>query len=93
MLYVYVDTLERQLERIRLRVAKGGHDVPSDKVAARRERSFHQFRWFFWMADYAWVFDNSGAAPKVVAWKEEDVVHLGAHLLPRLERAIVGPMD
>ena len=54
-IYVYVDTLERQLERIRLRVAKGGHDVPIDKVEARRLRSFEQFGWFFWEADRALI--------------------------------------
>lgn len=68
LIYVYVDSLERQLERIRLRVAKGGHDVPLAKVAARRARSFQQFPWFFWEADQAWVFDNSGAKPQLVAW-------------------------
>jgi predicted ABC-type ATPase len=71
-IYIYVDTVERQLERIRLRVAKGGHEVPADKVAARRGRSFQEFPWFFWEASQAWVFDNSGAEPKLVAGKENE---------------------
>lgn len=75
LIYIYVDTLERQLERIRLRVAKGGHDVPAEKVGMRRLRSFNQLPWFFWQAHKAWIFDNSGAEPKVVAWKESE--HLG----------------
>ena len=33
LIYVIVDSLELQLERIRFRVQKGGHDVPADKVA------------------------------------------------------------
>jgi len=70
--YVYVDTLERQLERIRFRVVKGGHDVPADKVAARRGRSFRECPWFFWQAHQAWIFDNSGAEPKLVGWKETE---------------------
>jgi predicted ABC-type ATPase len=70
--YVYVSTLERQLERIRFRVAKGGHDVPADKVAARRGRSFRECPWFFWQAHQAWIFDNSGAEPKLVGWKEAE---------------------
>lgn len=70
--YVYVSTLERQLERIRFRVAKGGHDVPADKVAARRGRSFRECPWFFWQAHQAWIFDNSGAEPKLVGWKETE---------------------
>lgn len=83
LIYVYVDTLERQLERIRLRVAKGGHDVPADKVAARRIRSFREFSWFFWKADRAWVFDNSGAEPRLVAWKEEEDSATHSHSLLR----------
>jgi predicted ABC-type ATPase len=89
LIYVYVDTLERQLERIRLRVAKGGHDVPTDKVAARRQRSFNEFRWFFWHADRAWVFDNSGAEPKVLARKDgRNSAFYDSGLLPELERGI-----
>lgn len=65
--YVYLDSVELQLDRIRARVAKGGHDVPPDKVIARRERSFEQMPWFFWKADRAWVFDNSGSEPIVAA--------------------------
>ncbi|MEA3010618.1 MAG: hypothetical protein QOJ91_2310 [Sphingomonadales bacterium] len=70
-IYVYLDTVALQMERIRLRVAKGGHDVPADKIAARRLRSFKEFSWFFWQSDRAWVFDNSGAEPELVAWKDE----------------------
>jgi predicted ABC-type ATPase len=89
LIYVYLDTVDRQLERIRLRVAKGGHDVPADKVAARRTRSFEIFPWFFWQADRAWVFDNSGAEPLLVAQKEElNEAHFGAELLPELRHGI-----
>lgn len=72
LIYIYVDTLERQLERIRIRVAKGGHDVPAEKVAARRDRSFAELPWFFWRANQAWIMDNSGAEPKIVARKEDE---------------------
>lgn len=65
--YVYVGSVEIQLERIRARVAKGGHDVPPEKVRQRRERSFDQMPWFFWQADRAWIFDNSGTEPELVA--------------------------
>lgn len=64
--YVYLQTIDLQLERIRLRVAKGGHDVPPDKVADRRRRSFEQFSWFFWKAERSWIFDNSGSEPALV---------------------------
>jgi predicted ABC-type ATPase len=69
LIYVYLDSVARQLELIAYRVAKGGHDVPADKVAARRARSFTQLRWFFDRADRAWVFDNSLSEPQLVARK------------------------
>jgi predicted ABC-type ATPase len=69
--YVYLESAELQIERIKARVAKGGHHVPDDKVRSRRERSFQQMPWFFWQADRAWVFDNSGNEPRLVAQFED----------------------
>jgi predicted ABC-type ATPase len=68
--YVFLETVEMQLERISARVAKGGHDVPEDKVRSRRQRSFEQMPWFFSRADRAWVFDNSDSEPRLVAHYE-----------------------
>ena len=68
--YVYVRSVEIQMERIRARVAKGGHDVPPNKVRERRERSFDQMPWFFAQADRAWIFDNSEAEMKLVGERE-----------------------
>ncbi|MFM2100348.1 MAG: hypothetical protein RLZZ366_1887 [Pseudomonadota bacterium] len=70
--YIYVDKVERQFERIRARVAKGGHDVPPDKVRERRFRSIRQMPWFFWKANRAWIFDNSADEPSLVAYKFVD---------------------
>ncbi|MBB5685837.1 hypothetical protein [Sphingobium boeckii] len=61
-----------QLERIAFRVAKGGHDVPTDKVIARRARSLAQLPWFLDHADLADIFDNSGARPKHIGRKLAD---------------------
>jgi predicted ABC-type ATPase len=66
LIYAILTSVELQLERIRLRVAKGGHDVPADKVAARRARSLAQLNWFFWQADAAWVYDNSRSEPTLL---------------------------
>jgi predicted ABC-type ATPase len=65
--YVFLESADLQIERIKTRVAKGGHHVPDDKVRSRRLRSFEQLPWFFWSADLAWIFDNSGTEPKLVA--------------------------
>lgn len=71
LIYAIVDSVELQLERIRLRVAKGGHDVPADKVAARRARSLEQLNWFFWEADAAWIYDNSSAEPQLLVKRDK----------------------
>lgn len=69
LIYVYLETVELNIERVRTRVRKGGHDVPEDRIRARRLRSFDQFGWFFTQADRADVFDNSGATPRRVLAK------------------------
>lgn len=69
MIYVVLDTLNRQLERIRIRVAGGGHDVPADKVAKRGLGSFEQLAWFAAQVDRCFVFDNSLGPPDLVAEK------------------------
>jgi predicted ABC-type ATPase len=91
--YVYVATAEMQLERIRARVAKGGHDVPPDKVRERRERSFDQMQWFFWQADRAWVFDNSALEPRIVAVQADGGFVLNHELLPNLSKRLSDERD
>ena len=60
-IYVILRDVQMQLDRIALRVRKGGHDVPVEKVGARRIRSIIQALWFMDHADRFWIFDNSGA--------------------------------
>lgn len=69
MVYIMLRTAEAQLARIRLRVAEGGHDVPEDKVRARRHRSLEQLAWFAEHVDQLFLFDNSGADPVLMASK------------------------
>ena len=42
LIYVVLDSVERNIERVRIRVQKGGHDVPEDKLRARYTRSLEQ---------------------------------------------------
>lgn len=93
LIYVFVRSLDLQLERIRIRVSKGGHAVPPDKVRERRHRSFDQLPWFFHQADAAWLLDNSGAEPELVADKRGDSAWLGPNLLPELRERLLLPFD
>lgn len=73
-IYVLLDSPERNVERVRLRVARGGHDVPEAKIRERYVRSLQQMPWFLEAADRAWVYDNSGAEPDLIARKEDGVL-------------------
>lgn len=72
LIYVMLRSPDLNVERVRLRVLSGGHDVPDDKVRSRYAGSLAQLPWFLAAADRAYVFDNSGASPKLVALKERD---------------------
>src|SRR3546814_6957055 len=72
LVYVVLKSAELQMERIRIRVAKGGHDVPEDKVFGRRKRSFEQLQWFLDHADRVDMFANSGAEPRRIGETQDD---------------------
>lgn len=90
LIYVIVDSVEIQLERIRYRVEKGGHDVPEDKVRERRGRSLDQLRWFFRQADYTWILDNSGAEPRLDLEWTPDGASMSENLLPDIQLSLFG---
>lgn len=71
---VYITTVDpaTNVERVRQRVASGGHDVPEDRIRSRWTRSMDNLPWFAVRADRLLVADNSGEAPVVLALR-----HLG----------------
>lgn len=76
LLYVLLESADLNVERVRLRVEKGGHAVAEDKIRGRRERSFAQLPWFLDRADFGLIYDNSGADLKLVARKAHGLVSL-----------------
>ena len=86
--YVILDSPDRSLERVKLRVAKGGHDVPKDRIIARYSRSLEQLPWFLDQADQASIFDNSGASPRLIGQKEEGTITLDTDALPQIIEAV-----
>lgn len=69
LIYVILDAPARNVERVRLRVSKGGHDVPEERILARHARSIAQMPWFCDQADQAWFYDNSSSEPRLVGTK------------------------
>ena len=66
MIFVMLQSAEIQLERIRQRVAEGGHDGPEAKVRSRRLRSFEQLAWFVQHVDRCYIYDNSTSQPELL---------------------------
>lgn len=63
MLYVGLDSVERHLQRVRLRVAHGGHDVAEARVRERWLASRAQLVRLLPLLARLQVFDNSAEAP------------------------------
>jgi len=59
LIYVALDSPDKSRERVRIRVGKGGHDVPDDKLVSRWTKSLELLPWFAWHADEFWIIDNS----------------------------------
>ncbi len=70
LIYVMLQSPDLNVERVRVRVAKGGHAVPEDRIRKRWTRSLEQLPWFLEQADQAALFDNSGARPQLIGRKQ-----------------------
>lgn len=88
LFYVILDTPDRNVERVRLRVKAGGHTVPEAKIRERYTRSLKQMPWFLDQADQAWIFDNSGSSPRLIGEKQDGVIHLDVEALPVVVEAV-----
>ncbi len=71
LIYLWLQTPELALERVRERLKLGGHDVPEDVVRRRYRRGlFNFFNLYRPIADSWLMLDNSaGPAPKPIAWR------------------------
>lgn len=87
LIYVLLRSPELNVERVKMRVAKGGHAVPADKIVERHARSLAQLPWFLEQADQAWLFDNSEASPRLIGTKNKGVVALDPAALPEIVQA------
>lgn len=64
--------MEFAIERVKLRVAQGGHNIPDEDIRRRFERSWINFqRIYKHLADSWIVFDNSGEQPLILDKSEK----------------------
>lgn len=81
LLYVCVNTPERNIQRVRERVARGGHDVPEADVRRRYHRSLSNLPAALRLAHEAVVYDNSDE-PRKVLETQSGVIVWRAHNEP-----------
>lgn len=65
--FIATNSVEINKERVKLRVAKGGHAVPSDRIEKRYHLSLGQLLPALDASYHAFLFDNSGTEPLMFA--------------------------
>jgi predicted ABC-type ATPase len=78
--FVFVESINVSLKRIKQRVLSGGHDVPAKIVKRRFERTFDNLKQLYLpLADEWFLIDNSNSKGKVVAeFKKEKLTIFNA---------------
>jgi len=72
--FLRLPSVEFAIERVKLRVAKGGHNVPEIDIKRRFERSWSNFNEIYKkLADYWVVFDTSGDFPVIIDESEKNL--------------------
>jgi len=93
LLYVTLQNVELNIQRVKARVREGGHSVPVGKIRTRQKRSYNQLPWFLEQADIALIYDNSSTEPKLIGekWQAEAVAVPSAQAAPEDEASEIYP--
>jgi len=77
LVFLALRTPEQAIQRVRLRVSDGGHDVPEDVIRRRFHRGLKNlFEIYAPMADDWSIYDASGTEPRTVyEWDGNGVMH------------------
>ncbi len=71
LFFLWISSVKLALERIELRVQRGGHSIPEAVVRRRFGKGLYNFLHFYQPIIDSWVmFDNSGDTPKMIAYEE-----------------------
>jgi predicted ABC-type ATPase len=68
LIYLWLERVELAVERVRERVAAGGHNIPEDVIRRRYNSGRENFYQLYLPMTSEWVvYNNSGEAPRIVA--------------------------
>lgn len=89
--FIGVSTAEISEQRVSMRVSKGGHDVPSDKVAKRYPRTLENLGRALKVLAEVWVYDNDDLATpyRLVARCERGRIVMLKRPLPKWLRPLL----
>jgi predicted ABC-type ATPase len=82
LVYVATSSVEKNIERVRERTMRGGHDVPLADIRRRYSRSLANLAAAAELSDSVLVFDNTGDAPKLIASREDATWKFAIEPLP-----------
>ena len=69
--YLKLPSVNFAIERVRLRVSQGGHNVPEDVIWRRYVRSWDNFQHIYQQLADSWtLFDTSGNIPVAIETSE-----------------------
>jgi len=72
--FLKLPSVDLAIERVKFRVAQGGHSVPEDIIRRRFDRSWKNFQEIYrHLADSWTVFDTSGKLPEILEESESEL--------------------
>lgn len=73
IIYLWLDSVELAIDRVRYRVAEGGHNVPEDVIRRRFSQGWANFNELYRpLADTWQVYDCSGSRPRLMEEGEKE---------------------
>jgi predicted ABC-type ATPase len=73
--FLWLRNVELALDRVKNRVAMGGHNVPAETVRRRFDRGLHNLLHLYRVLADSWIiFDNSEEVPRVIAKETSGVL-------------------
>ena len=67
LLFFWLNSVELAKERVKIRVSKGGHDIPPEVIARRYERGLENLDKYCALCNQWYVYDNSYYDTKLIA--------------------------
>jgi predicted ABC-type ATPase len=73
LLFFWLESPELAIERVRTRVAEGGHDIPKATIIRRYHRGLKNlFEWYYDICNSVAIYDNSNLFPEIVSIRSDE---------------------